>query len=152
MPTLVYLGLGANLGDREQNLRRATDEIEKRIGNIVSRSAFYTTAPWGFRSEHPFLNAAVGVETELSPTDLLAACQAIERDMGRQRPSDTSEAYHDRIIDIDILLYGDSIINTPTLTIPHPLMTARAFVLDPLTEIAPNVVHPVYGKLLSSSV
>ena len=133
----VYLSLGTNLGDKEQNLLSAITEIDRRIGPVRAQSAFLSTEPWGFESEHAFLNAAVCVETELSPNALLRATQQIERDMGRTRKS-VDGKYHDRIIDIDILLYDDLHINTPKLTIPHPLMYERDFVLIPLREILPQ--------------
>lgn len=130
----VYLSLGTNLGGKTQNLVSAITEIERRIGPVRAQSAFLTTEPWGFESENTFLNAAVRVETALSPFDLLNKTQQIERDMGRTQKS-VDGKYHDRIIDIDILLYDDLHINTPKLTIPHPLMYERDFVLIPLKEI-----------------
>ena len=130
----VYLSLGSNLGNKEQNLTSAISEIGRRIGDITAQSAFLETEPWGFDSDHSFLNAAVCVETELSPHDLLHATQQIERDLGRKQKSEQG-MYHDRIIDIDILLYDDLHIQTPELTIPHPLMQQRDFVLIPLKEI-----------------
>lgn len=143
----VYLGLGTNLGDKEQNLRRAVQKIEKRIGNLVSLSAFYATAPWGFRSENDFLNAVVCVETSLPPYEVLEATQQIERGMGRRAKS-VGGLYKDRVIDIDLLLYGDVVMNDERLILPHPLMTERRFVMDPLVEIAPDLVHPVLGKAM----
>ena len=130
----VYLSLGTNLGDKEQNLMSAITEIERRIGSIRAQSAFLTTEPWGFESENSFLNAAVRVETDLAPLALLDETQQIERDMGRTQKS-VEGKYHDRIIDIDILLYDDLHIQTKRLTIPHPLMYERDFVLIPLREI-----------------
>ena len=126
----VYLGLGTNLGDKELNLRVALQKIEERIGKIISLSAFYATAPWGFQSENNFLNTAVGVETVLSPVGILEG------------------VYSDRLIDIDLLLYGDKILQDERLIVPHPLMTDRKFVLEPLAEIAPDVVHPVFHKTI----
>ena len=130
----VYLSLGTNLGDKEHNLLSAITEIERRIGPVRAQSAFLFTEPWGFESENTFLNAAVRVETELSPHALLRITQQIERDMGRTQKSVDGQ-YHDRIIDIDILLYDDLHINTKKLTIPHPRMYERDFVLIPLREI-----------------
>jgi 2-amino-4-hydroxy-6-hydroxymethyldihydropteridine diphosphokinase len=130
----VYLSLGTNLGDKEQNLLSAITEIGRRIGSIRAQSAFHSTEPWGFESENTFLNAAVRVETELAPLALLKETQQIERDMGRTQKS-VNGKYHDRIIDIDILLYDDLHLNTPKLTIPHPHMYERDFVLIPLKEI-----------------
>ena len=136
----VYLSLGTNLGDKEHNLVSAIKEIERRIGPVRAQSAFLTTEPWGFESENTFLNAAVRVETELSPNALLRVTQQIEREMGRTQkssvdPQQSKVVYHDRIIDIDILLYDDLHINTKKLTIPHPHMHERDFVLIPLKEI-----------------
>ena len=130
----VYLSLGSNLGDKEQNLMSAISEIARRIGDITAQSAFLETEPWGYDSKNTFLNAAVRVETELSPLDLLHTAQQIERDLGRTHKSQQG-LYHDRTIDIDILLYDDLHIQTPELTIPHPLMQQRDFVLIPLKEI-----------------
>ena len=130
----VYLSLGSNLGDKEQNLTSAISEIARRIGDITAQSAFLETEPWGFDSDNAFLNAAVCVETQLSPYELLHTTQQIERDLGRVQKSHQG-LYHDRIIDIDILLYDDLHIQTPELTIPHPLMQQREFVLIPLKEI-----------------
>ena len=136
----VYLSLGTNLGDKEHNLVSAITEIERRIGPIRAQSAFLATEPWGFESPNTFLNAAIRVETELSPHALLKVTQQIERDMGRTQKSTVNSQlstviYHDRIIDIDILLYDDLHIHTKKLTIPHPHMYERNFVLIPLKEI-----------------
>lgn len=143
----VYLGLGTNLGDKQQNLRTAVYEIEKRIGKVISLSAFYATAPWGFQSDNSFLNAAVCVDTSLSPLEVLKETQHIEREMGRTYKS-VGGQYKDRVIDIDLLLYADVVMNEADLILPHPLMTERRFVMEPLAEIAPDVVHPVLGKTL----
>ena len=145
----VYLGLGTNLGDKAANLHRAVCGISEKIGKVLSLSSFYETAPWGFESENSFLNAAICVETSLSPLEVLHRTQEIERTLGRTHKS-TGGIYHDRIIDIDLLLYNKEIIQTPELTIPHPLMLQRDFVMNPLVEIAPDVVHPVFGKKLSA--
>lgn len=143
----VYLSLGTNLGNKEQNLLTAIKEIARRIGSIKAQSAFIATEPWGFDSPNTFLNAAICIETALSPMALLRETQQIERDMGRTQKSTVNSQlstvngqqstviYHDRIIDIDILLYDDLHINTKKLTIPHPHMNERDFVLIPLKEI-----------------
>lgn len=148
----VYIGLGTNLGDKEQNLRSAVQKIEEQIGKVVSLSAFYMTAPWGFSSENSFLNAAACVETELSPLDVLQETQKIERELGRTKKS-VGGVYSDRLIDIDLLLYEDLILTlvAPSgaeLNLPHPLMTERDFVMLPLAEIAPELRHPVLGKTM----
>jgi 2-amino-4-hydroxy-6-hydroxymethyldihydropteridine diphosphokinase len=144
----VYLGLGTNLGDKEANLRTAIYKLQERIGKQVSLSSFYETAPWGFESDHSFLNAAIGLETSLSPIEILHITQEIEKELGRTKKS-VNGSYSDRLIDIDILLYDTLVLQTPELTIPHPLMTERDFVMNPLIEIAGSVIHPTRQKTLS---
>lgn len=144
----VYLGLGTNLGDKEANLRTAIYKLQERIGKQVSLSSFYETAPWGFESDHSFLNAAIGLETSLPPIEILHITQEIEKELGRTKKS-VNGSYSDRLIDIDILLYDTLVLQTPELTIPHPLMTERDFVMNPLIEIAGNVIHPTRQKTLS---
>lgn len=140
----IYLGLGTNLGDKEQNLRFAMSKIEKRIGEIVSLSAFYMTEPWGFDSGNFFLNAVTCIETSLMPMDVLIQTQSIEQEMGRTKKS-VARVYSDRLIDIDLLLYDNCIIHSEELTLPHPLMMERLFVLQPLCEIAPELYNPETG-------
>ncbi len=130
----AYLSLGTNLGDKRRNIDGATEKIRELIGTILRQSALYATKPWGFESENDFINAAVCVETSLSPRQLLEATQRIEREMGRTEKSQGG-VYRDRIIDIDILLYGDMTVDEPDLKIPHPLMHERDFVMTPLNEI-----------------
>lgn len=142
---LVYLGLGSNIGSRKEILQAAIQIINERIGKVVSLSAFYDTEPDGFESEHHFLNAACGVETFFSPLEILNKTEAIERKLGRISKS-SNRIYHDRTIDIDILLIEDLVIESERLTVPHPLMHERGFVLNPLAEIDPEAVHPVLGK------
>ena len=137
----VYLSLGTNIGNKEKQMNEAIERIETQIGDVVSRSIFYVTEPWGFESENSFLNAAVKIETELSADEVLKETQNIEREMGRMEKSEKGK-YKDRIIDIDILMYGTSIIDSPNLTIPHKFMKERRFVLEPLAEIASEVVIP----------
>ena len=144
----VYLGLGTNLGNKEANLRTAIYKLQERIGKQVSLSSFYETAPWGFESDHSFLNAAIGLETSLSLIEILHITQEIEKELGRTKKS-VNGSYSDRLIDIDILLYDTLVLQTPELTIPHPLMTERDFVMKPLIEIAGNVIHPTRQKTLS---
>lgn len=139
---IVFLSLGTNLGDKEKNLKDAIALIQRRIGSVETTSAFFETEPWGFISSYSFLNAAVKVKTSLSPYAVLQVTQDIERELGRTRKS-VDGIYHDRIIDIDILMFFDDCdlskecirISTPELTIPHPLMNKRDFVLIPLREI-----------------
>ena len=141
----VYFSLGTNLGDKEHNLRLAVQKIEERIGKVISLSAFYATAPWGFSSENTFLNAAVCVETLLPPLSVLYLTREMEREIGRTHKS-VGGVYSDRLIDIDLLLYDDRVMDTPELKLPHPLMHERRFVMEPLVEIAPDLVHPVLKK------
>lgn len=141
---IVYLGLGTNIGNRRGNLVRAAALLAERVGDILALSGFMETEPWGFESANLFLNAAIKMETSLMPDDLLSVTQAIEREMGRERKSDG--AYHDRVIDIDILLYDDRVIERPGFVVPHPLMHERLFVMAPLAEIAPFERHPLLGQ------
>ena len=141
----IYLGLGTNIGDRRLNLTRAIELLSLALGKCIAVSRFIETAPWGFKSSNSFLNCAAAFETELQPTELLDTTESIERELGRTVKSQGGN-YSDRIIDIDILIYGDEIIETERLTIPHPLMHKRDFVLQPMAEIAPDVVHPVLDK------
>lgn len=130
----LFLSLGSNLGDREETLHRAIELIGERIGTVQRVSSFIETEPWGFQSEHPFLNAACKVLTTLTPRQCLRETQRIERELGRTSKS-RHGIYHDRPIDIDLLLYGDLHLSTPTLTLPHPRMYERDFVMIPLREI-----------------
>ncbi len=143
----VFLGLGTNLGDKKKNIELAFDKIEEQIGNITSISALYLSKPQGFNSENVFVNCAIHLQTTLSPIKLLSETQLIEKEMGRKDKSNTLAGYADRIIDIDILFYNDIIINnSSTLIIPHPLIQERDFVLKPLSEIAPDLIHPIFNK------
>lgn len=142
----VYIALGSNLGNKRRNLVTAAALLAERAGEVGAISSFYETEPWGFESEHSFLNAALMLETTLAPLDLLRLTQEVERELGRMAKTDS--VYHDRLIDIDLLLYGEEVIDQPGLQIPHPLMHRRAFVMTPMAEIAPAVVHPVLGKTM----
>lgn len=130
----VYLGLGSNIGDRQQCIADAIRLISERVGAVLRQSSMIETEPWGFKSKHKFLNGVILCETDKSPREVLALTQQIERDLGRTRKSRSSR-YHDRPIDIDILLYDDLTIDEPDLRIPHPLMHERDFVMIPLNEI-----------------
>lgn len=141
---IAYLALGTNIGNKRRNMITAAALLAERVGDVLALSGFYETEPWGFQSDNTFLNAALQLETGLPPLELLKATQEIELEMGRTQKS--NGAYHDRIIDIDILLYDDLVLQTPELTLPHPLMHERQFVMEPLAEIAPNVIHPVFKK------
>jgi len=144
--SLVFLGLGTNLGNKEQNLRNAITGIQNEVGNVICQSNYYGSKPWGFESENDFLNMALLVETSLTPTETLRTTQALELKLGREKKTDTH--FSDRTIDIDILLYDNLIVDEPTLKIPHQLLHLRDFVLIPLAAIAPNVVHPLIGKTI----
>ena len=125
--------MGSNLGRREENLTKAIQLIAERVGAVIRQSSFIETAPWGFHSEHQFMNAAILCETDKTPREVLQLTQQIEKEMGRKNK--TSHFYSDRCIDIDILLYDDLTIDEPDLKIPHPLMLERDFVMIPLKQI-----------------
>ena len=141
MEKRVYLSLGSNIGDREANLRAAIEKL-KELGAVVAVSSFYETEPVDFTDQPWFLNCAAAIRTELTPELLLAKVRAIELEMGRRRIQPKGP----RNIDIDILLFGDAVISTSELKIPHPAMQERRFVLEPLAEIAPEARHPVLKK------
>ena len=143
----AYLSLGTNIGNKRRNLITAAALLAERVGDILALSDIYETEPWGFESENTFLNAALALRTLLSPLELLDATRLIEIEMGRVEKSNGT--YQDRIIDIDILMYDDIVMQTLQLTIPHPLMHKRSFVMEPLAEIAPDVVHPVFHKTIA---
>jgi 2-amino-4-hydroxy-6-hydroxymethyldihydropteridine diphosphokinase len=142
----VFLGLGSNLGDREHNLNSALDRIKEIIGLVNRTSSIYETEPWGFQSEKYFLNIVIEAETSLNPSGLLGRLLMIESLLGRLRDG---QRYQSRIIDIDILLFGKQVINKAGLVIPHPRISDRRFVLEPLCEIAPGLIHPVLGKTIA---
>lgn len=141
----VYLALGSNLGDKQKNIETALDKIEERIGSITSLSAFYLTPPLGFKSENIFVNCACEVVTNINIYKLFSITQSIEKEIGRTQKSKNSQ-YADRLIDIDLILAGDMVVETPELTIPHPRFHTRSFVIEPLYEIAPDLIHPLQGK------
>jgi len=140
---LVYLSLGTNLGDRQANLADAIERL-RRIGDVVSISSFYETEPVELAAQPWFLNCAVALQTEKMPKQLLAAVMEIEKELGRRREQKKGP----RTIDIDILLFGNSTVNTQDLKIPHPAMQERRFVLEPLAEIAPEQRHPVFKRTI----
>ena len=142
----VYLGLGSNLGNKEQIIKKAIARIGERVGAVVAVSSFYKTIPWGYQSVHTFCNAAVAVDTELSPEEVLNTVQVIERELGSKKHRRGDGTYVDRLIDIDLLDYDGLILDTYVLILPHPHMHKRTFVTEPLAEIAPQWVHPVLGK------
>ncbi len=142
----TYLILGSNLGDRRKYLSDAADLINKRLGTIQTCSSIYQTASWGRHDQPDFINQVIRLSTELSPGDLLKGILKIELDLGRQR----AQKWGSRTIDIDILLFEDQVINKPELTIPHPFLHERRFCLQPLSEIAPDYIHPVYIKTITT--
>jgi 2-amino-4-hydroxy-6-hydroxymethyldihydropteridine diphosphokinase len=141
MHKLVYLSLGSNVGDRAANLNAAIERLHS-FGEVSAVSCFYETAPVEFAAQPWFLNCVVKLNTEKMPKQLLSGILDIEREMGRKRVKKKGP----RLIDIDILLFGNSIIDTKGLTVPHPAMHARRFVLEPLAEIAPEARHPVFKR------
>jgi len=141
MPIIAYIGVGSNVGERKDNCRKAIELLEE-TGRVLSISSLYHSEPVGYKEQEDFINAVVSIETDLSATELLDACHVIEGRLGRKR----TLRWGPRTIDLDILLYGDQIMNQPHLIIPHPLMATRKFVLAPLAEIAPEVMHPVLQK------
>lgn len=140
----VYLGLGSNKGDRRANLRAALERLD-RVMELAGLSSVYESEPVGYREQPVFWNIVARVRTAAGPHELLASVKRIERDMGRR----SSFRYAPRVIDIDLLLYGDAVVVAPTLEVPHPRMLERAFVLEPLVELEPDIRHPGTGQLLS---
>jgi 2-amino-4-hydroxy-6-hydroxymethyldihydropteridine diphosphokinase len=134
--------IGGNIGDRLVNLENARNSIEQKCGNIQKQSSIYETEAWGYKDQPSFYNQALCIETALSPQDLMATLLAIEQAMGRERLMPLGP----RTIDLDIIYYNQTIIETPTLMIPHPRLSERNFVLAPLAEIAPDFVHPIHKK------
>lgn len=141
----VYLLTGGNMGDREKNLIAAIEQINLHCGLIIKRSSLFETAAWGNTEQPSFLNQALEVETKLSPRQLMRCILKVEKLMGRVR----KEKYGPRIIDIDMLLYADEIHNYKLLTLPHPEMQNRRFALLPLSEIAPDLIHPISKKTIA---
>jgi len=139
----TFLGIGTNLGNREDNLKNALAMIGEYIGTVRKTSSVYETEPWGFRSENEFLNMVAEVETDLPPSGVLGRILMIEAHSGRIR---NSKEYSSRVIDLDILFYDDLVLNEKSLVIPHPKIPDRRFVLVPLFEVAPDLIHPVLKK------
>jgi 2-amino-4-hydroxy-6-hydroxymethyldihydropteridine diphosphokinase len=140
MPT-IYLALGTNLGDRPANLRQALAALPPAV-RVVAESPVYETPPWGITAQPAFLNMAVRGGTDLPPLELLARLKALELELGRQ----PSVRYGPRLIDLDILFYDDLLLDSPALSLPHPRLHERAFVLVPLADLAPDLVHPRLGR------
>lgn len=143
---IAYIGLGSNIGDREYQLNRALELLKSAEKvEVTTVSSFYNTAPVGYEQQPDFLNAVVEIMTTLSADDLLELCSKIEKELKRERII----RWGPRTIDLDILLFGNSVINEKDLVIPHPRMHERKFVMEPLNEIAPFVMHPVFNKSIS---
>ena len=144
--TIAYLLLGGNLGDRKKNLELAIQFLNEEAGKVVSVSSIYETAAWGKEDQPDFLNQAIALTTNLSALQLLDKALEIEQKLGRIR----KEKWGERLIDIDLILFGDEVINMEgKLQIPHPHMQNRRFVMQPLAEIAPDIIHPILGKTIS---
>jgi 2-amino-4-hydroxy-6-hydroxymethyldihydropteridine diphosphokinase len=141
----AYLVTGGNIGDRQQELRFAARLLTERCGKIIDQSAIYETAAWGKTDQASFLNQALVLETSLKARDLMSEILYIEHLMGRDR----GEKYGPRIIDIDIIFFNHEIINQADLVVPHPEMAARRFVLQPLNEVIPAYIHPIYYKTVT---
>jgi len=145
MESIVHLSLGANIGDRHNNVAKAIELIESRVGNVIEKSSTYETEPMGFVSSDNFLNLCISIQTPLYPSTLLNELIKIEQEIGRTKKS-SNGTYESRVIDIDIILFGEVIVNESALIIPHPRYHERLFVLEPLNEIAPNTLDPVSRK------
>lgn len=144
----IYFGLGTNEGNKEENIRGAIEELSHLLGTPTAVATIIETEPWGFQSDNSFLNTVVAFKSTLAPEEILKATQEIERRLGRTKKS-IDGCYSDRPIDIDILLYGNIVIESEHLTIPHPLLHKRLFVLQPLAQIAPGLIHPILGKSIA---
>jgi len=137
-----YIGIGSNLGNRHENCLRAIDLLQKKGVTVKNRSSMYETEPWGVKNQPRFINMVVQVETALEPNELLNLLKSIEKEMGRV------DYFHwgPRIIDLDILLFNNTVLSEETIKIPHPFLHEREFVLRPLNEIAPDVIHPLFHR------
>ena len=143
----LFLAMGSNLGEREINIEEAYQRIEKQVGSISSKSAFFYSAPEGFDSKNNFVNTVCEVRTIMSIYEVFSITQDIECQLGRVDKS-SSHGYKDRVIDIDLILAGKLIVNSENLIVPHPKFHQRNFVLIPLCEIAPEIIHPIFGKTI----
>ena len=142
---IIYIQIGSNIGDRKSNILKSMRQIKTKLGTICCSSKIYESSPWGYTNQKKFLNSVIKVESEFNPFDTLKIIQEIENNLGRIR----KKKWDARIIDLDILLFNDQIINSVNLTIPHPYIQERNFVLVPLNEIAPSHHHPKFKKSIS---
>ena len=145
---VTYLCLGGNIGDRQKALELANAKINQIIGEVSLKSPIYETEAWGADNQQAYLNQCIEVKTELMPNELILSLLSIEKELGRERSN--SLTYQSRTIDIDILLYNNQVIETEELTVPHPRLHLRKFVLIPLNAIAPNYLHPIFNKTIFS--
>ena len=141
----IVLAFGSNLGDREEYILAAYRLLEEELGVLIKKSSFIETPAWGFESDNSFINSVAEFETQKTPLEALEICNKIEKELGRERNPEY-KGYQNRTIDIDILFYEDIVLDTATLKIPHPLIAERDFVLTPLKEILPNLLHPILKK------
>lgn len=139
----LFLLLGGNLGNKEQNFANARNRLEEELGKITQMSSVYETEPWGFHSDYFFWNQIILIDTRQAPCDVLKKTKSIEQELGRVRKA---ERYSSRLIDIDLLFYDDLVFHEPQLELPHPRIIDRRFVLEPLAEIAPDLIHPVFRQ------
>lgn len=143
-----YFNIGSNLGNKAQHLKQAISMLEETLASQATVSSTIESEPWGFDSNNTFLNVGVMIESDIKPLNMLKIAQKIEQDMGSETHRNEDGSYCDRIVDIDIIAIDDLIINTPELTIPHPRMHLRDFVMRPMHELAPNWQHPILNKKL----
>lgn len=147
MGEIAYIQLGSNRGERSRFIRESVKLISLRCGPVLAASRVFESEPWGFSDEQDFLNQVISIRTGLLPLSLLHVLQSIERDMGRLPSPETG--YQGRCIDLDVLFYGDQIVDFPELKVPHPRLHLRKFVLVPLCDIAPGFVHPAMGQSIA---
>jgi 2-amino-4-hydroxy-6-hydroxymethyldihydropteridine diphosphokinase len=143
--SIAFICIGSNLGRREENCLRAIELLKEEGITLVRRSSVYETDPWGIKDQPRFLNMAVEIETDMEPVQLINTLNTIEQKVGRKK----THRWGPRVVDLDILLFDDIVMDEADLKIPHPLMHERAFVLEPLNEIAPLVKHPALKKTVS---
>jgi len=149
MKNTAYLGIGSNQGDKFKNCTLAIENIcTCKRNQLIKQSSFYLTKPWGYKEQDDFINLVIKIQTSFSPLDLLFFSQGIERKLAKEK----NDKWGPRTIDLDILFYNDQTFESPQLTIPHPLLHQRGFVLLPLKEIAPHLIHPVFNQTISQLV